>query len=229
MGLAMGASSRNLTLALTAAALLHVFILSRTLLAPEFPSLQKKTLTVTIFEEKLQQPEPEPEQAKEAPAEEPIKDIVEPTPLLPSAEAEPNPEAVPIADDLVVATKPAKESEAIVMIQISSQSTLFKRWLKSETDSFANQAPESVGKFDQTFEATPVYESPEELSPYRRNSVPRASTTFKTEYKGKRTCYVKDMNLLDISASPLLVTKDCTVEKKFDLQLNQPNNGWADR
>jgi hypothetical protein len=80
-----------------------------------------------------------------------------------------------------------------------------------------------------TFEESIQYQSPEELSPSNPKSMLRGSTTFITESKEKRTCMVRNINLLDIASGPNFVAKDCTPEKKFDLKLNQPNNGWSKR
>lgn len=218
----MGTSMRNLGLALIMALLLHVFILAQELAlestVANYSLAKEKPLTVKFLVEKaeVQALEPTIDNVKNQNQE-----------VLPS-QVELNPPTVN-ADDLIVASKPSKTTEPPTVVQTSPQTTVFKNWLKSETNSFSNENPDSVGEFDQTFSAPLRYESPEELSPFHRDSVPRGSTTFDQEYKGKITCVAKIIDMLDISAQPSYTASDCSRKKKFDLKFNQPNNGWSDR
>ncbi len=209
----MEASTRNLSLAAIAAALLHVLLLVQAKSVSKDRYFQEQPLTVSLFEERInREPEPEAQETEVSP------DVVQPSP------------SPPQVDKLIIATKPDKEAAPRVVIQTSQESALFKNWLKSETDTFSNQNPESVGEFDQTFTVPAPYQSPEELSIFSPNPTDvRNRGDFMTEDNGKRTCYVRTTDLLDISSSPAVVSKDCTPAKKFELKLNQPNNGWADR
>lgn len=209
----MDASTRNLSLAAIAAALLHVLLLVQAMSVREDRYFQEQPLTVSLFEERInRESEPEAKETEVSP------EVVQPSP------------SPPQVDKLIIATKPDKEAAPRVVIQTSQKSTQFKNWLKSETDSFSSQNPDSIGVFDNTFAAPAPYKSPEELSVFSPNPTDvRNRGDFMTEDNGKRTCYVRTFDLLDISSSPEIVSKDCTPTKKFELKLNQPNNGWADR
>jgi hypothetical protein len=124
------------------------------------------------------------------------------------------PSPVPIKlDEILVVSPSTNDAGPRITIQASPHSTSFKRWLSSETESFIGQNPSSIIDFDTTFKQPTAYQSPAELSPYHRKSIPRGSTTFDVEYKGKTTCLAKNINLLDITAGPSFVAKDCTSEK----------------
>jgi len=133
------------------------------------------------------------------------------------------------AQDLIIATKPSADVQEKIVIQTSPQSTQFKRFLDSETDRYIKQNPGLIGEFDQTFNPLPGYESPKELAPGHPESIPRHRTDFAQEANGKRTCLLKVPNLLNVHAGPNYVSKDCTREKEFELDLNKPNNGWTER
>ena len=213
--------------ALVAAILLHASLLLITRTIGNGPRVEPP-LSVTLIKEHA------PDTAEEThqpPIEEPISSV-EPEPV---EEPQPNREPQPtitkpphtpvIASDILVDTRQSKNSQEKPNIQVSTQSESFKKWLALETDSFANKNSESVGKFNQSFKASPAYQSPEELSPFQGNPSFGGSTDYVTEYKGKRTCHLEIINLLDVSGSPTFITKDCTPPKKFELNLKQPNNG----
>jgi len=211
----MGISTRNFGLALVAAALFHGLLLAQKLVFKNAPASSKVPLRVTIFKE--ESPEPTPEPVVEAQ----LRDTV--------SKSETPKSVPPKVDKLIIATKPEKGAEPRIVVQTSVQSPLFKNWLKSETHNVIKQNPEAVAEFDQTFEELAPYQSPKELSASNPKSFPKGSTTFMVEDNGKRTCFAKIIDLLDPSAPPSFTSKDCTAKKKFDLKLNQPNNGWADR
>ncbi|MFT6406857.1 MAG: hypothetical protein ACJAQ6_000267 [Arenicella sp.] len=206
----MGTSPRNLGLALTAALALHAFLLAQTVVIAAYTKADEKPLTVTLLAAPKKAKTPEP-----APLESNTKEIAKPV-LQPRKIIAIKPKQV------IVATKP---SDPKILVHISPSRASFQRWLKSETGQFSQESPSSVAEFEQTFDAPSLYKSPTELSPYKGNPAVRGRTGFATEYKGRRTCYVKILNLTDISASPSFTSEDCTLEKKFDLKLNQPNNG----
>ena len=217
----MGTSTRNLSLALIAALSVHFLVLTQILVFQTPLAVNQKPIAVNLqaideeqeVEQPIQEPEPEPEPIEK------VQEPLEPEPSQPTITSE----------DVIVASKPSIDSEPEVVVQASLQSNTFKRFLKSETDRYTSQNSDSVGEFDQTFKAPDPYGSPEELSPYNGNPVLKGNGVFAVEQKGKRTCYVEDFNLLDISASSAYVPKDCTPKKKFDLKLNQLNNGWSER
>jgi hypothetical protein len=211
----MATSTRNFTFALIAALCLHGLLLAQKLAFREVAQNKQSTLKVTMLEQEIDQLEPVP-RSKLAPQP---ADLTQQTskPASPSIKL----------DEVIVSSNSTDVTR--ITIQTSPQSTSFKRWLSSETETHIRQNPSSVANFDMTFEKSILYQSPEELSPYNPKSTPRGSTTFVTEHKGKRTCMVKNINLLDISAGPSFVAKDCTPENKFDLKLNRANNGWSQR
>lgn len=142
--------------------------------------------------------------------------------------AEPTVEKPQPPQDILVVEQ-NKQPEPRTKIETSVSSTSFRAWLETETQTFTTTNPESVAKFDDTFSPEPIYISPRELSPYNPKSVPRGSTTFKTELNGKVTCKAKILDMLDVSAGPSFTAKDCTPPKKFELNLAKPNNGWMAR
>ncbi|MBL4670680.1 MAG: hypothetical protein JKX81_00360 [Arenicella sp.] len=199
-------ATRNFSFALIAALCLHGLLLAQKLAFREAVQNKQSSLRVTMLKQETDQAEPDVKQQAIKPASPSIK-----------------------LDD-VIAVKPSNSNDvARIAIQTSPQSTSFKRWLSSETETFIRQNPDSMANFDTTFEESIPHQSPKELSPYHPKSISRGNTTFATEHKGKRTCMVRNINLLDISAGPSFVAKDCTTEKKFDLKLNRPNNGWSQR
>jgi hypothetical protein len=218
----MGTSTRNISLAAIAAVLFHAFLLCQTTVLETKPVFSERSLRITISEQKevreqaaaVKQiqidPKPEPEDPA-PPVNKPILDVPPTAPLL--------------VDSLIIESKPVKDGKPKVVIQTSLQSANFKQWLRSETENHSNQNLEAVGEFNQSFDTPLPYKSPKALSVFNGNPVPRGGTTFSTENNGRRTCYVKMMNLLDISSGPTLVSKDCTPKSKFDLRLNKPNNG----
>ncbi len=213
----MATSTRNFAFALIAALCLHGLLLAQNLAFRQIEQRQRSPLKVTMLKPQIDQPEPElksPVSQQTGEARQLAVNAVVP----------------PITFDQVIVTKPSIDNDvSTIVIQTSPQSTSFKRWLSSETETYTHQNPSSIADFDTTFEEPKRYQSPTELSPYNPKSTPRGSTTFVTEQKGKRTCMVKNINLLDISAGPSFVAKDCTPEKKFDLKLNRANNGWSQR
>ena len=217
----MGASTRNISLAVTAAVVFHVLLLTQKLAVHEHSGLKQTPIKVTIYQEIIDPPKPEPVTERQPVVETKLATQTDDI----KQRVEPSPPSFILADELIIATKPRVNDEQRLDIQTSLHSSSFKNFLRSETDNFTVKNPSSIERFDQTFVEPLGYQSPEELSHLNGNPVPARSTTFSTEHKGKRTCYVKVMNLLDISASPSLVSKDCTPNKTFDLKLNKPNNG----
>jgi hypothetical protein len=213
----MGASARNSSLAVTAAILFHALLLTQNLVSEEQQVLAERSLTVSLFEEYVEPPKPDR--------------IIEDQAVTETEPAVPRPKVIPPPfEKFIVATKPGNEPEPRVEVQTSPHSTSFKNWLQSETEGFTAQNPNAVYDFDQTFEAPPPpVDNSEEFSANNRQNIPRGSGVFILENDGKITCGLKIDSLLSGVNSSSYVYKDCTPKAKFDLQLNQPNNGWADR
>ena len=213
----MATPARNLVLALIAALCLHAALFVPMLVFKKITLIKQQSLRVTILQQELRQPSPK----IELPIEQQNVDLV--------AKTTSPPRPIVSLEDVIAVSASTNSAEPRIRIQTSQQSRFFQNWLKSETTVFTNRQPDSVASFDKTFEVPSPNETPKGLSPYNPKAVPRGGTTFATELRGKRTCFVKDMNLLDITVDAMLVSKDCTPEKEFDLKLNQPNNGWSDR
>lgn len=151
------------------------------------------------------------------------------------AEEQVKPEPTPsakqrvISEILTVKEEP-KQLAAQPRIKVSPNSNEFRRFLRSETDSYIEKNPGTVQGFDRTFEIAPVEDYAQELSPYHSDSIPKGGNNdFAVAQDGRVTCVVRTLNMLDVTASPNFVSKDCTPKEKFELDLNKPNNGWMDR
>ena len=146
-------------------------------------------------------------------------------------EPTPTPTAKPqITSGLLTVKEESTQEAAEPRIKISPNSKEFRRFLRSETDDYIEKNPGTVGRFDRTFEVAPVEGYAEELSPYHSDSIPKGGNNdFAVAQDGRVTCVVRTLNMLDVTASPNFVSKDCTPKEKFELDLNKPNNGWMDR
>lgn len=185
------------------------------------PGFVEPPLSVSIQVDE-QAPEPTIEQTKEevVKVEKEVKPEAEPTPLV-------EPRAI---SELLTTREESIQDTAQPRIKISPNSKEFRRFLRSETNSYIEKNPETVGRFDRTFEAAPLEGYAEELSPYHSGSIPKGGNNdFAVAKDGRVTCVVRTLNMLDVTASDNFVTKDCTPEKPFELDLNKPNNGWMDR
>lgn len=204
----MATSTRNFALALIAAVCLHGLLLVQKLSFKEIAQNKETRLKVIMLTQDVNQPESDlgllAEKTEENVTQESAKASTAATKL----------------NQIIVVNRSIDSDSNTISIQTSPQSNSFKRWLKSETDSFIRQNPDSIANFDTTFDESKPYQAPKELAPGNPKSIPRGSTTFVTQQKGKRTCMVKNLNLLDITAGPNFVAKDCTPEKKFTLNLN---------
>jgi len=207
-------SGRQLYLAVLMAFSLHALLLFTNLPLTQSDKSNSNQLTVT-----LGKPEPKEEKATEQ-----VSDIVNIQP--------PKEKKQLSADDLghllnKLSTEFLPENPAPI---VSPQSNFFKEWLQSETERYQASKPESLSSFRDSFdERSKVNKSEPALSPYMGNPGAGGSTAFMTEHKGKRTCLVKIINMLDISSKPSFLGKDCTPKEQFVLNLNKPNNGWMER
>lgn len=212
-------SKHKLIVAFACALLLHSFLLGAYW---QFDTSVSNTrfveppLSVSIQLED-QEPEPIVEEVKE-------EVVLEPEPT-------PTPIAKPkVTSELLTVKEESTQEAAEPRIKISPNSKEFRRFLRSETDGYIEKNPRTVGRFDRTFEIAPVEDYAEELSPYHSDSIPKGGNNdFAVAQDGRVTCVVRTLNMLDVTASPNFVSKDCTPKEKFELDLNKPNNGWMDR
>jgi len=203
----MATPTRYFALALIAALCLHGLLLVQNISFNDFAQNKETWLKVTMLTQDLNHPGTDIELLAERPKENVMQEPVNST----SSDTK--------LDQIIVDNRSVENGSKRITIQTSAQSNLFKYWLKSETEEFARQNPDSIANFDTTFNESKPYQAPKELAPDNPKSIPRGSTTFVTQKKGKKTCMVKNLNLLDITAGPSFVAKDCTPEKKFILNL----------
>jgi len=204
--------TRNICVAFVAALLFHFIVLVQKFVVHNEPKLDKEVISVVIsYDERVK---PQPQTKSEPQNIEAKQDIVPPPPL---------------ATVITTTDNQSDKREAQVKVNLSQSSAVFKRWLESETDNFTDKNSEAVSEFSQTFYQPKSYKSPEALSPNNGVQIPVRSIEYVTEVNGKRTCYVRVANLLDAGGSDNWLGTACTPQKKFDVKLNQPNNGWADR
>ncbi len=215
-------------IAFIAASLVHLWLFTQLELfsgihAPAI--IVYKELTVSLIPE---QPNLEPEQQDPMQIDKnAIESIQKQKTPTPRADSKVDVTPTRITDDLIVAKASSQTTDKL---QLSLNSKEFRRFLKSETERNSKQAQESIANFNQSFEAPPLQDYAEELSPYHADSIQKGGNNdFALAQDGKVTCGVRTLNMLDVTASPNYVFKDCTPDEKFDLKLNQPNNGWTNR
>lgn len=218
----MGTSTRNFCLALLAALFLHGVLLVQKLSVMDVALISEKPITITLLVEKAEDILPEATPTVEYQQKDVNRRALKPE--KPSGNI----------DELIVVTKPAEEPQSKIFIQTSPQSSVFKNWLKSETDSFIRGKPNAVATFSETFETPPPEAPSDEFTFHNPKNIPNAGTgEFILEKDGKRTCGLKIDSLLSADSQgangSTYVYADCTPKKKFDLKLNQLNNGWSNR
>ncbi|MEM7360428.1 MAG: hypothetical protein AAF431_15130 [Pseudomonadota bacterium] len=135
----------------------------------------------------------------------------------------------PKVNQPVVVAQPYDKSTSSVRIP-SVHSQAFENFLQQETQAQIERNQEQLQMFDQSF-ASPGIRAPAEPTS-RRTLVRHLSRTgvgMTEDEKGNRTCYALMHNMLDATAAPAILGKDCTPPRKFELDLEKPNNGWMDR
>lgn len=208
-----GTSLRNLAIATLLAALLHIALLAMSFSPTKQTSFSHRTLLVSLA------------QNREPPQKTPPEELI--SPQLPST----LPNALP-EDILVTAPTPTNSvQEPKIKLQTSLDHRSIQKFVDQETELYRQENPESVNIFSQTFE--PSGSATNNVlgtdSVHERAEI-RGIGVFATQDKtGNRTCYAETLDLLDPAASSSSVGKDCTPKKKFDLQINKPNNGWTER
>ena len=228
----MGKTTENLSLALLAALILHGVLLAQNLVFESYVTRSEKPISVKLLVEKPTKEKPEKE--KSEPRKQAVPENAEPQ--QPEIE-KPLPPAVKpptqAADNLIVATKPSDELDQKITIQSSQRSRVFNNWLQSETKRFSDQNPQSIGRFDHTFNEPDIEKFPEELSHDNPKNLPGHSGQFMVEKGGERYCGAKVDFLLsgdDFGGTGSYVDSEpCPRKQKFDLNLKKPNNGWTNR
>lgn len=226
MGAASHLKRQPWFIAFIAASLVHLWLFTQLELlgGNHVPNITIfRELNVSFIQE---QPKREPVKEELAPVN---QKVVKPEQAhkMPQAEAKVEVSPSRVSTDIIVA-KPSNQDSG--KLQLSLNSKEFRRFLKSETERNSSEAAESIANFNQTFETAPTQEYAEELSPYHADSIQKGGNNdFALARDGRVTCVVRTLNMLDVTASPNYVGKDCTPEKKFELKLNQPNNGWTNR
>lgn len=197
----------NLKLAGCLAALVHLSLLTMTLdpIPSEAPSVKQTPLTLVIHKNR------EPVPIKQA-----SKQAVQVPPVTERERKEEQHIPEPI-ESSIVDISIAEEKEKIISVPtIHSQS--FKSFLNSESDASVQRNPKQIESFRQSFEAPISDYSPEKTS--RRTLVKhlsRVGVAMTEDEKGRRTCYGLIQNMLDISAAPSVLSRNCTSSKKFEL------------
>ncbi len=211
--LGVGKSNRVLLVAVTLAVLAHSSLLLITLDDYDLTQIENQTLSISLVKEDPKPP-PEPKQAQTEKLQINPVQIEEVT-------------AAQQDDDLV--------DEAKTRIQTSLMSNAFKSFVQRETDNYRNANPDSVEEFSTTFDETITNYENIPLQTKRGLAQARATGVFMIQNKnGGRTCGASVPQLLsgsghDDGSTEMFLGKDCTPEKKFELNLNKPNNGWMDR
>lgn len=145
----------------------------------------------------------------------------------------------PIPEELQQYSKPLEQQTVIRQALEHSESPhrvptihsqSFKNFLMQESDPSLKKNQQQLDVFNQSFELPAPGAAAEQ--PSQRTLVSHLSKTGvgMTEDKhGNRTCYALLHNMLDATAGPMILSKDCTPPKKIELDLNKPNNGWMER
>ncbi len=216
--LGVGKSESRLLLAGSLAVLTHALLITTTLQTSKPVTRSAHTVSVTLLKEEQEE--------DRAPKEEPS-----------SADDQVAQQAKEFADTDVVSEievgdegpEPTLETPK-VRIQTSISGDLLKKFVQSETRRYQKKNPASVSQFSNTFIKTVEKVEEIELDSREARAYIRGTSNFATQDKhGNRTCYGKIENFQDITAGPSYVANDCTPLKKFELNLNKPNNGWMNR
>jgi len=124
---------------------------------------------------------------------------------------------------------PAHKEEAVIVSQTTEEkedsihvpsihSKNFKNFLRLENESSLQANAEQVDIFNQSFEAPAVGTTPEKTHErILARHLSRVGVGMTEDEKGRRTCYALIHNMLDISAGPSVLSRDCTPAKKFEL------------
>ena len=200
--------SAKLVIAACVASLLHssLLLIDFKWMSEDLATSESQTLKVVIQnpseqrkEERETLPKPEP-----SPPQKPRKDL---------------------STDSVVVRQAIKKEEKPIRIP-SVQSEAFKKFLEQETDIAIQNNPSQIEEFDQSFEL-PSADYNEELNdPEVLLKHMQQTGVGMTEDKyGRRRCYALSHNMFDIDASPIVLSRDCTPPKKFELNLDKARKG----
>jgi len=120
-------------------------------------------------------------------------------------------------------------------LQTSVTSLEFKGFIQRETESYRSANPQTVATFSESFKDAAKEENVVPFNTQQARAQARRVGVFMSEDKdGNRRCGAYVAQLLSGGGSAegmpaTFVGKDCTPKKKFELKLNNPNNGWMNR
>lgn len=216
--LGVGSSKREMCAALVLAVVVHGLLLLIRFSYQPMTQVENQVLTVNFQSEQQTAPNLVTDEQQ---AEDP--QVVDPKPKQAPAKAT---IVLQAADD---------SKEPTIAIQTSINSNAFKRLIQQETDDYREANPSSVSEFSKTFDE--VTREVEEIPLMNKEGLAEAARTgvFMSQDKhGNRRCFASASKLLSggghaESLAGVMLGKDCTPKKKFELNLNKPNNGWMDR
>ena len=212
-------SKSTLSIALVLAFISHTLLL---LLKVSFspPDVQQNLpITVRLQEEIIepteQKSEPEPQkQSKEIEKQELKKE--------PSQQAKPKPSISPRE----VITKTAEPTEETTTTTAPIRLSDFKNVIIQDAKNYFSKNPDKLDALDKTFEfkstkqAPVTGESKEAQAQFRQRDGGRT-----IDENGKHTCFAIIRDLSSAQTDDFKVFTDCTPKKKFELDLDAPNNG----
>lgn len=204
-------------LAACAAVILHVFFLTLS------PVMDKTNIS--------EQPRPISIQLskEEAPAtQEPSKpDLIEPSESAQQSQQ-------PVSSSQVIHRLPDSKqpSQSTVRLQTSVTSSSFRSFLSSETQRHSNQSKSTIQAFGDTFEE--VYNPDTSATEITSDMLPDGTGVFMAKVNGRRLCGAQVVQMLSgdglgVDTQGGFLTRDCTPEKKFILDMSKPNNGSMSR
>ena len=206
--------SSSLWMSVAAALVCHCLIL----LSLGHGYLQRDTkespLSVTIYQE------PKPERVEDS--SEQVSAAEDEVPETPPQTNDPvsNTEAATQTEDLIKSDVPASSDSKIRLTSV-------RMFLDTETQRHADENPDKVARFSETFEST--YEKDTSPKYLARDMLPSDSGVFMATINGERRCGAKVIPMLSSGGlgdtqEVSVLHKPCEQKETFDLRLNRPRN-----
>jgi len=104
-----------------------------------------------------------------------------------------------------------------------------RNFINQDAKGFVSNNEDVIEQLNQTFEPKLERQAAIENNRSAQNQALLTGVGARTNENGKRTCYAVIYNFSSPLAEPNVLSRDCTPEKKFEFDLNAPNNGWAKR
>ena len=104
-----------------------------------------------------------------------------------------------------------------------------RNFINQDAKGFVSNNEDVIEHLNQTFEPKLERQAAIKNNRSAQNQALLTGVGARTDENGKRTCYAVIYNFSSSLAEPNVVYKDCTPDKKFEFDLNAPNNGWAER